>query len=49
MTPKETLKYWRENLCSEEAVKRQLADQYANADTKEEIKLLDEIRGLIYQ
>ena len=42
------LEYWRKNLCSEDGVKRQLADSYANADTEEEIKLLDEIWDLIY-
>jgi hypothetical protein len=49
MNAEETLKYWRENLSCEEQVKRQLADEYANADTKEEIKLLDEIWKLVYE
>lgn len=48
MDAQETLKYWRENLSCEEQVKRQLADEYTNASTKEEIELLNEIRELIY-
>ena len=48
MEAKNKLEYWRKHLNCEEAVKRQLADEYANADTKEEIKLLDEIWDLIY-
>jgi hypothetical protein len=48
MEAKKKLEYWRKHLNCEEAVKRQLADEYANADTKEEIKLLDEIWDLIY-
>lgn len=42
------LKFWRQFLGSEEAVKRQLSDEYANADTKEDIELLDQIWSLIY-
>lgn len=48
MEAKNRLEYWRKNLSCEEQIKRQLADEYANACTKEEIKLLDEIRNLIY-
>lgn len=48
MEAKNKLEYWRKHLNGEEAVKRQLADEYSNADTKEEIKLLDEIWDLIY-
>jgi len=48
MEAKNKLEYWRKHLKCEEAVKRQLADEYANADTKEDIKLLDEIWDLIY-
>tara|TARA_R110000782_G_scaffold185188_1_gene275423 strand:+ start:148 stop:318 length:171 start_codon:yes stop_codon:yes gene_type:complete len=48
MDAKNKLEYWRKNLSCEEQVKRQLAEEYANADTKEEINLLDEIWGLIY-
>jgi hypothetical protein len=47
MTPEETLKYWRENLSSEEQVKRQLSEEYANADTEERIIFLDKISELI--
>jgi hypothetical protein len=49
MIGEETLKSWRIKLNCENAVKRQLAEEYANADTKEEIKLLDEIWELIYK
>jgi len=48
MTPEEKIKYWRENLCNDEAVKRQLCEEYANADTLEEIEFLDKIHYLIY-
>lgn len=43
------LKHWRKQLKCEEAVKRQLAEEYANADTKEEIKILDEVHELIHK
>lgn len=49
MNAEETLIFWRENLSCEEHVKRQLADEYANAGTKEEIKLLNEIWKLVYE
>jgi hypothetical protein len=49
MNAEETLKYWRDKLSCEEQVKIQLSDEYANADTKEEIKLLNEIRQLVYE
>ena len=48
MKAKNKLEYWRKNLSCEEQVKRQLVDEYANAETKEDIKLLDEIWELIY-
>lgn len=47
MNPQETLKYWRDNLSCEEQVKRQLLEEYLNADTYEEIEFLDKIYDLI--
>jgi len=48
MTAEETLKHWRENLSCEEQVRRQLAEEIANADTLKEMDLLSEIWILIY-
>lgn len=48
MTSIEKLDYWRKHLSCEEQVKMQLAEEYANTDNKEEIKLLDEIWELVY-
>jgi len=47
MKAQDKLDYWREHLNCEKAVKIQLADEYANAGTKEEINILDEISVLI--
>lgn len=47
MTAEKTLKYWRDNLSCEEQVKMQLLDEYANADTPEEILKLKEISRLL--
>lgn len=49
MTLKETLIYWRKTLSCEEQVKRQLSDEYANADTNKRIEFLDCISKLIYK
>lgn len=49
MNAEETLKFWRDNLSCEEQVKRQLSDKYANTDSKEEMKLLNEIWKLVYE
>ncbi|AGH56713.1 hypothetical protein Phi19:2_gp096 [Cellulophaga phage phi19:2] len=43
-----TLQYWRDNLSCEAQVKRQLADEYANAESQENIEILDEIWDLVY-
>jgi hypothetical protein len=48
MTAEETLKYWRDNLSCEEQVKMQLSEEINNADTLEEMNLLNEIWILIY-
>ena len=48
MTAEETLKYWRDNLSCDDQVKRQLAEEYANARTKKDNMLLDKIFDLIY-
>ena len=48
MTAQETLKHWRDNLSCEAQVKRQLADEMNNADTLEEMNLLNEIYILVY-
>jgi hypothetical protein len=47
-TPEETLKNWRNNLSCEEQVKRQLSDEFANAETQEELDRLNKIWDLIY-
>jgi hypothetical protein len=48
MNAKETLQYWWDNLGCEEQVKYQLSEEINNADTLEEINLLNEIWILIY-
>lgn len=47
MTAEETLKYWRKNLSCEEQVKKQLAQEYFNANSKKEINFLNDIYKLI--
>lgn len=40
MTPEEKLKYLQEHLKSKEAIKRQLSEEYCNAETLEECKCI---------
>jgi hypothetical protein len=49
MTPEETLEHWRKELSCEAQVKRQLLEEFANAETEEEIQFLNKILELIYK
>ena len=47
MTAEDKLKHLQKHLKGEEEIKRQLADEYANADSPDEINLINETLDLV--